>query len=129
MRQARLAMKLASTLALTVVASGLVLAVGCGGMAPTPNRQPSAQRVPDAVVEDEALIDDALAQARDTSAACPDRCRSAGAVCEAAERICTIVDELRDVSLAPRCDRARLSCESGRESVSSCGCAAGSPAE
>lgn len=129
MRQARLAMKLASTLALAVVASGLVLAVGCGGMAPAPNRQPSSQRVPDGVLEDEALIEDALAQARDPSAACPDRCRSSEAVCQAADRICAIVDELRDVSLAPRCDRARVSCESGRESVSSCGCAAGSPAE
>jgi hypothetical protein len=48
----------------------------------------------------------------------------AGAVCEAAERICHVVDELRDVSLAPRCDRARGACTDARERVSACGCPA-----
>jgi len=114
----------AAAVALTWIAACLLLTPGCGGMAPAPNRQPSSQRVPEAVVAEETLLDDALAAARDTSAACPDRCRSAEAVCAAADRICAIVDDLRDVSLAPRCDRARLSCESGRESVSSCGCTA-----
>lgn len=124
MRQARLAMKLGSGLALGAVLSHLVLLGGCGGMAPAPNRPPSSQRVPDGILEDEALIEDALTQARDPSAACPDRCRSAEAVCEASERICAIVEELRDVSLAPRCDRARVSCGEGRDSVASCSCSA-----
>ncbi len=124
MRQAPQTMNVSSRLLIAALASGLLLASGCGGMASAPIRHPSSQRVPDTIVEDEARIDDALVQARDPSAACPDRCRAAVAVCEAAERICAIVDELRDVSLAPRCDAARMSCSSGRDSVSSCGCEA-----
>jgi len=129
MRQAPQTMNVSSRLLIAAILSGQLLAFGCGGMSSVPVRQPSSQRVPDAIVQDEALIDGELAQARDPSAACPDRCRSAGAVCEAAERICAIVDELRDVSLAPRCDAARMSCASGRDSVSSCGCEAAASTE
>lgn len=101
-----------------------VLAItGCAGRAPAPrDEQPEARSVPDRIRHDEALIEDAMAETRDDTRACPDRCRSAAAVCEAADRICAVVSELRDVSLAPRCDHARASCTEARTTVSACGC-------
>ncbi|GAB4217425.1 MAG: hypothetical protein OHK0013_44890 [Sandaracinaceae bacterium] len=90
---------------------------------------PTARAVPDVIVEDEALLDDALAGVRAERRACPERCDMAGSVCEAAERICRVVGELRDVSLAPRCDRARGACAEARERVSACGCPAGPRAQ
>jgi hypothetical protein len=106
----------------------LVGLTACAGAAPAPRSSaPQGRAVPDAIVEDEALLDDALADAGDESRACPDRCQMAGAVCDAAERICGVVSELRDVSLAPRCDRARGSCADARARVSSCGCGASAP--
>lgn len=102
---------------------GLLLS-GCAGRAPArPEPAPSAQRAPVALEEAEERLRVGLGIVEDDSAACPDRCQAAEGVCEAADRVCAIVAELRDVTLAPRCDRARAACASGREIVSSCGCA------
>lgn len=118
----------APLLVLVLLGPLLVLLPACAGAAPSSRATASQGRaVPDAIVEDEALIDDALAGAGDDSRGCPDRCQLAGAVCDAAERICGVVSELRDVSLAPRCDRARGACVEARERVTSCGCEAGGP--
>ncbi len=101
----------------------LLAATGCAGRAPTPHEEhPQARSVPDRIVEDEALITDLMDDTRDDTRACPDRCRSADGVCEAADRICAVVAELRDTSLAPRCDRARAACSEARTTVSGCGC-------
>lgn len=103
----------------------VLVATGCAGRASTPpEAHPQARSVPDRIVEDEALIEGLVEETRDDTRACPDRCRSAEGVCEAADRICAVVSELRDVSLAPRCDRARASCSEARTAVAACGCAA-----
>ena len=102
-----------------------VVVTGCASRASTPHEEhPQARSVPDRIVEDEALIEGLIEETRDDTRACPDRCRSAEGVCAAAERICAVVSELRDVSLAPRCDRARASCSEARSAVAACGCAA-----
>jgi hypothetical protein len=103
---------------------GLALVAGCAGRAPAPQeRRPApSQSVPDRILEDEVIIEDLRATLGDDSLACPDRCRSSAAIGEAAERICAVVSELRDVSLAPRCDRARATCREAAGTVSSCGC-------
>ncbi|MBX7191019.1 MAG: hypothetical protein K1X94_03125 [Sandaracinaceae bacterium] len=98
---------------------------GCAGHASLEReRARTASEAPPSLVAEEARLAEAYAIVEDESAACPDRCRSADGVCVAAEHVCDIVEALHDVTLAPRCDRARAACRSGRELVSSCGCSA-----
>lgn len=107
-----------------VVLVVLVGLVGCAGRAPAPREgtPPPSHRAHDAILEDEVLIEDLRVTLGDDSLGCPDRCRASASICEAADRICAVVSELRDVSLAPRCDRARASCREATRTVSSCGC-------
>lgn len=125
---ARVRPTLVSSLVVVVFPIALALLstlTACAGRAPAGQQGGEVERrVPQSILDDEARIDAALVVASDDSAACPDRCRSASAVCEASERICSIVGELRDASLTPRCDRARGACGEARERVSGCGCAA-----
>ena len=103
---------------------GLVGLVGCAGRAPAPREgaPPPSHRAHDQILEDEVIIEDLRLTLGDDSLGCPDRCRASASICEAADRICAVVSELRDVSLAPRCDRARASCREAAGTVSSCGC-------
>jgi hypothetical protein len=111
-------------LLLGVAAACVSVLGGCAGRAPAPHepRPAPSRSVPDRIVEDEVLIEDLRATVGDDSLGCPDRCRASASICEAAERICGVVSELRDVSLAPRCDRARATCREAAGTVSSCGC-------
>jgi hypothetical protein len=114
----------ASWLGLGAAMAGLLWLAGCAGRAPAPHepRPAPSRSVPDRILEDEVLIEDLRATVGDDSLGCPDLCRASASICEAAERICGVVSELRDVSLAPRCDRARASCREAAGTVSSCGC-------
>lgn len=60
-------------------------------------------------------------------AACPERCRSVEAICDASARICEIASELDDPSVSLRCARAERACDEARRGTSpSCGCSLGS---
>ena len=104
--------------------AGVLWLAGCAGRAPAPHelRPAPSRSEPYRIYEDEVLIEDLRVTLGDDSLGCPDRCRPPASICEAADRICAVVSELRDVSLAPRCDRARASCREAAGTVSSCGC-------
>ena len=103
---------------------GLTCAPGCGGSLAERRPDPiPAQRAAEldtlegTIASEEANLD------RLDPMACPDRCRSMNAICEASEQICSIADELREESVDLRCARARSQCETARgEVVSGCAC-------
>lgn len=109
---------------LRILVCGLGLISGCGGRLaerrpdPIPaHRAAQLDTLEGSIAEEEANLD------RLDPMACPDRCLSMDAICDASEAICEIADELREESVDLRCARARSQCQTARgEVVSGCAC-------
>jgi hypothetical protein len=105
------------------LAAALLILPSCGGalVANRPDPIPAGS----AAELDGLEADIEREQANLTSldpAACPDRCRSVQAICDASGRICELVAELGDDALTVRCTRANHACDEARSDGSACSC-------
>lgn len=96
---------------------GLVL-LACGGA------EPSREHVLDdgfrRIQGYEARIDAESATLTAPETDCPRRSAAAGAVCDAAERLCALAHDLADADALARCERARDACRSARGQAPRC---------
>jgi hypothetical protein len=92
------------------------VSVGCAADAQERERRLSEGFA--AIQVEEATIARASARAAQPDE-CPVRCGAHAELCQAAERICELADELADADALARCHQARESCDGARPE---CGC-------
>ncbi len=113
---------LGALMTLGIAIAGLAGTGGCGGAVSSVRHDERSDLQRELAIEEARLehAEDALETL--DPAACPERCRAAGSICEASSRICVIARDLGDAQTMARCDRAEGLCRQAHEVTSACSC-------